>query len=294
MEALSPGGGLIVGIGAFLCAAGGLCTALLACHRTTWVGDLDIAGECLSAQDVKDMLRLVPILIPAQLSIGSLMNCMMFYYQHQACQMDVRAPWSDPLDPHPMQLNGSMYNIADCLAIIVFTPIVVMMVIPALEWVRGTQLGFGSRYTVGVSLGTASVLSAAVLEMLRRSSPKLPYVSHCAPNGVTMSSISAVWMVIPYALMGLAEVWAMPTMMHLAYNQAPPAARTFTSIMGFFFMGVSSALFSIIVILVSRWVPDDLNNGNLEYAYLANWSVAALFLICFIMNYRHFEQKIFD
>jgi len=294
VEALAPGGGFFVAIGAFTCAAGGLCAALIACHHTTWVGDVDLAGECLSARDMKDMLRLVPIIIPAQLSIGSLMNCMMFYYQHQACQMDVRAPWADPLEPNPRQFNGSMYNIADCLAIIVFTPIVVMVVIPAVEWVRGAPLGFGSRYIVGVSLGTASVLSAAILEMLRRSSPKLPHVSDCAPNGITMSSISAMWMVTPYALMGLAEVWAMPTMMHLAYNQAPPAARTFTSIMGFFFMGVSSALFSIIVTLVSRWVPDDLNNGHLEYAYLANWSVAALFLMLFIMNYRNFEQKSFD
>lgn len=294
LEALAPGGGLYVAIGAFLCAVAGLSFALIACYRTTWVGEADLAGECLSASDMKDMLRLVPILIPAQLSFGALMNCMMFYYQHQACQMDVRAPWADPLDPHPRQLNGSIYNIADCLAIIVFTPIVVMLIIPAVERVRGSALGFGFRYTVGVSLGTASVLSAAILEMYRRSTPKLNHLSDCAPNGIRMSSMNAMWMLLPYALMGLGEVWAMPTMMHLAYNQAPPAARTFTSIMGFFFMGVSSALFSIFVILFSRWVPDNLNNGNLEYAYLANWSLAVLFLICFTMLWRQFEQKTFD
>jgi dipeptide/tripeptide permease len=243
---------------------------------------------------MKDMLRLVPILIPAQLCFGALMNCMMFYYQHQACQMDVRVPWADPLDPKPTQLNGSIYNVADCLAVVMFTPIVIILIMPAIERVQGRPLDFGFRYTVGVILGSASVFFAGIIEILRRRSPKLHFVSDCAPDGITMSSIGAIWMVIPYALMGMGEVWAMPTIMHLAYNQAPPAARTLTSIMGFFLLGVSSSLFSIIVTLCSRWSPDNLNEGHLEYAYLANWIVAALFLAVFFFAYRRFEQKTFD
>ena len=59
----------------------------------------------------------------------------------------------------------------------------------------------------GISVAIASQLTAAGLEYSRRSANVLPIPSNCAPLGpdghVRMSAMSAFWMVLPYALVGI-------------------------------------------------------------------------------------------
>ena len=66
----------------------------------------------------------------------------------------------------------------------------------------------------GISVAIASQLAAAGLEYCRRTAKVLDVPSNCAPLGpdghVRMSAMSAFWMVLPYALVGIGGQWAGP------------------------------------------------------------------------------------
>ena len=63
----------------------------------------------------------------------------------------------------------------------------------------------------GISVAIASQLVAAGLEYSRRTAEVLPIPSNCAPLGpdghVRMSAMSAFFMVLPYALVGIGGVY---------------------------------------------------------------------------------------
>jgi len=254
--------------------------------RPTWVQSANLPDEGLPAGDVEDYYRLLPVLLTGNLAFGALYNSMQFWYQHQACQMDLRIfPGS------ASQVSGSFFNVADCVAVIVCTPVILSFIHPTFERVTGTKIGLTTKYSVGIGFGVASAVVAAVLEYIRRSVGRLDIASNCAPHGVNMSAVSASWMLIPFFLMGIAEIYVNPTLMFFAYQQSPPSMRTLSAVTFLFMMGVTTALFSILVFLLAEYVPDDLNKGHLEYGYYANIVIAGFFLSVFFVVSRRFQEK---
>jgi len=254
--------------------------------RPDWVGAARLLDEDLSAQDIMDFFRLIPVLLTGHMAFGALYNSMQFWYQLQACQMDLHI-WPGSAQ----QVSGSFFNVADCVAIVLCTPILVGLLHPALEKATGIPMSYGTKFCIGMVVAGTSVLLAAWFEVERRASPTLPIASNCAPHGIKMSSMHAGWMLLPYFLMGIAEIYIMPTLMFFAYNQAPPSMRTLSTVMGLFMMGITAAVFSVFVLACSIWVPDDLNKGNLERGYYANIALAATFYILFLSIMALFQEK---
>lgn len=172
--------------------------------------------------------------------------------------------------------------IADCLGIVVATPLALGIINPYLERVLGGYFGHGAKYGLGMSFGVASVVVAAYLENLRRVSPIMSHVSNCAPEGVQMSSISAVWMIVPFFLMGIGEIYTQPVLMHFAYTCSPASMRTLTAAMSLVIGAVSNALFTVQVSALSKYVPNDLNLGHLEYGYYMNIILGTVFYGVFV------------
>merc|ERR1719162_1836981 len=110
---------------------------------------------------------------------------MQFWFQQQACQMDLRVPYSTS----GAQFSGSFFMIADCLGIVIATPIAMNWVNPYLEKRSAGHFGTGGKFALGMGFATASVLLASHTERLRRELPVLPIESKCAPAGVHMSDI---------------------------------------------------------------------------------------------------------
>merc|ERR1719428_2733300 len=106
--------------------------------------------------------------------------------------------------------------------------------------------------------GVFSVLVAIHIEVLRKEAPVLATQSTCAPHGVTMSDIKGAWMTVPFFLMGVGEIYTQPTLMYFAYKQSPPSMRTLTAATSLFIGGVSTAIFSIMVQVLSAYVPNNL------------------------------------
>merc|ERR1719199_1803482 len=162
------------------------------CLKPTWMDTSPLPEETLTGKDVARFLSLLPVLFSANLAFSALYNSMQFWYQQQACQMDLRIPFVMSTS----QFAGSFFMIGDCLGIVIATPIAVGYVNPALEKAFG---GFktGAKFGLGMVFGVLSVLLAANMEVRRRFAPvMLGEPSNCAPDGVLMSKMSAVWMFV--------------------------------------------------------------------------------------------------
>lgn len=274
--------------------AAGLGVALIiSCNiRPDWAEGVRLPDERFSADEVSDYFRILPVLILGQLSFGPLYNSMGFWYQIQACQMDLRI-WPGS-DLNSQQVSGSFFNIADCFAIVVGTPLILGVIHPAVERATGFTLTYSVKYTIGMVVGVLSVCIAASLELQRRSSGRMEVGSNCAPNDLHMSSMSAHYMLIPFFLMGIAEIYVLPTLMFFAYTQSPKSMRTLSAVTSLFMMGIGSALFSVNAIALSKFVPDDLNNGHLEYGYFANIACAIVWTGLFFVVKASFQEKSFS
>merc|ERR1719162_761804 len=121
-----------------------------------------------------------------------------------------------------------------------------------------------------ICFGLASVVAAVEIERVRRASSILPIGSKCSPEGVQMSRIAAGWMAVPYFLMGVAEIYGLVTLLHYAYVNCPASMRTLSSASFFFIQAVASAIFAVETGALKGYIPDNLNDGHLEYGYLLN------------------------
>jgi len=134
------------------------------------------------------------------------------------------------------------------------------------------------------------VLLAAHIERLRKGVPVLPIASNCAPAGVEMSGMSASWMVAPFFLMGLGEIYTQPVLMHFAYSESPSSMRTLAVVTCLVIGAVSNALFTVEIAALTPFVPNDLNKGNLEYGHYANVVLGCVFCMLYLHSLKKFGE----
>lgn len=280
IKAVVASSGQAVLIGAFATAGLGALAIVLPCLDPSWLGAKKPGGATEGEREVQGFLHVLPVLFTGNLSFGALYNSMQFWYQLQACQMDLRTFGGD------FQLSGSFFNIADCLAIVIFTPILVDWMNPMCERVLGGHMTHGIKFGMGMLIAGVSVVVAGRLEQMRRNSGIVDATSNCAPPGIYMSSISATWMMVPFFLMGIGEIYSQPTLLHFAYSKSPSTMRTLAMAASFFIQGVSSALFAVLVEALSPYITNNLNDGHLEYGYYANIITAVVFYVLFMLVLR--------
>merc|ERR1719424_2679807 len=152
------------------------------------------------------------------------------------------------------------------------------------------RLGHGFKFGIGMAIAAISVLVAAKLELMRKAAAVLPVQSNCAPPGVNMSELQGAWMMVPYFLMGVAEIYTQPTLLHFAYSKSPPSMRTFAMAASFFIQAVSSAIFALLVKALSSYIPNDLNNGHLEFGYYVNIAIGITLFVPFLIVLKMHED----
>jgi dipeptide/tripeptide permease len=281
MESLVPSMGTPMMVAAFCCAGLGVLAVTVLCVSSAWLATGPDGTPTAEEQDTQKFIKLLPTLFMGSLSFGALYNSMQFWYQQQACQMDVRLG--------SIQLSGSFFNIADCFAIVLMTPILLDYINPFMEKKMG-KLGHGTKFGIGMAVAGISVLVAAKLELMRKGAAVLPIQSNCAPPGVNMSDLQGAWMMVPYFLMGVAEIYTQPTLLHFAYSQSPPSMRTFSMAASFFIQAVSSAIFALLVKALSSYIPNDLNTGHLEFGYYVNLLIGFALFVPFLAVLKMHEN----
>merc|ERR1712187_326701 len=226
----------------------------------------------LGADDVTRCLDCVPVLLIGNVVFNVLYNTMSSVFQAEACQMDVRLGSG----PHATQLTGAFLNLADSVAIIIFTPVIDRLFVPGVERMLQQKVSLNMKIYVGIAAAIGSQLVAALLEYLRKDAEVFDIPSRCAPldadgEHVRMSSISVFWMAIPYALIGIGEVLVNPVLQHYAYVGAPESMRSMLQAFNLFAMGgMPNAISAGLSMATKKFTPNNLNNGDLVNVYYIN------------------------
>ena len=217
------------------------------------------------------------------------------------------------------QMDATLLNSADCIAIIVIVPLLDSYIYPCVTSMLGRRIKATEKYMVGIVLSVIAIGCAALFEVKRRDAPFVPgcdgdnddgethddkfYMnnedcySQCAAVGVKMSDFSVWWMAIPFFLVGTAECLCNIPIYDLCYTQTPPAYRSLAQAVFLFMTAVGNMLTGALVTALSKYVTDDLNKGHLEYFYYVCMAFTLLFVpvnvYCF-SKFTEFDDEIIE
>eukprot|EP00472_Partenskyella_glossopodia_P008513 CAMPEP_0197538336 /NCGR_PEP_ID=MMETSP1318-20131121/59549_1 /TAXON_ID=552666 /ORGANISM="Partenskyella glossopodia, Strain RCC365" /LENGTH=605 /DNA_ID=CAMNT_0043096727 /DNA_START=234 /DNA_END=2051 /DNA_ORIENTATION=- len=317
----------IIAVVGCVCASAGVLMTAVATINTDWVGytpefveaqyeQLESkATDPASASDsvnedivnARDLWRVMPPVL-CSTSFWVAYNQMSSNFYSQSCQMDLRVGGS--------QLNAAILNIADCLTIMICIPLFDAFLYPFIERCKGSKFTLLQKMACGFLIGTVALVSAAVIEVYRKDSGVLDYTSdnasysNCGPiysddnpntceedaNGflgkkTCMSKMSVFWMAIPYCLIGIGECLISVQVYELCYSEIPLEMRSTAQAINLFTTSLASAIAAGLTIAWQSEIPDDLNNGYLEYMYYSIAGLQFVTFIFFVYATRNFEYK---
>mmetsp|Transcript_61147 Transcript_61147/g.186659 ORF Transcript_61147/g.186659 Transcript_61147/m.186659 type:complete len:725 (-) Transcript_61147:293-2467(-) len=254
------------------------CFSLVAAHLdNSWVKPLPASrSTTFTLAEVRKGLATLPFLIVINVAFSMPVNAVNEAMPSQGCQMNTMVGGS--------QMNGVFFRLFNGLSVVVFTPVFEAALLPALGRVQGSPIRAGQKLVAGMLLGALGNAAAAALEMRRRAAPLMcsVAVSECAPAGVHMRDISAFWMILPNALLGVAEILVYPCMYAFAYEAAPPRIRSLVQAMSLFFSGCVSNAFTTVALRVT--FPDDLDSGHMENYYFLNTVCVIAGLLLYVLS----------
>ena len=238
----------------------------------------------------------------------------MSFFALSACQMNVDIG-------EGVQINATMLNAADCIAIIIVVPLLDSYIYPWVAVRLGRKPKATEKYMCGIVLSVAAIIVAAQLEVMRRKSPFLSACpdddepafmaptpsptdvqddkfyaknegcySQCAATGVKMSDFSVWWMAIPFFLVGTAECLCNIPIYDLCYTQTPPAYRSLAQAVFLFMTAVGNMLTGAFITALSTYITDDLNDGHLEYFYYLCIVFVCMFIPINLYCFSHFTE----
>ena len=243
--------------------------------------------------DVWSVCRLAPFLALLALywAVYSQMSTTFFL---QACQMDLRVgPWLGGRVP-AFEMPIAALNLFDTIAVLLVIPLCDRVLFPALRRRWGLRLSMLQKVGGGFVLAVASMVAAAVLEVVRvgranagllTPTPNPCFDTHkhgavagtgaaaAAPRNVV--ALSVLWQVPQFFLIGTSEVLSSITAMEFFFAEAPASMRSLCAALNLSTSALGSLLVALTVPLARAWLPDDLNKGRLAAYY---WVLAAAML----------------
>ncbi|CAH9078746.1 unnamed protein product [Cuscuta europaea] len=196
------------------------------------------------------------------------------------------------------QIPAATYSIFSMLSLTLFVPLYDRFIVPFLRRYTKKEEGITllQRLGIGIALSVvASFVSAFVEERRRHIALTKPML-----KGGSVSSMSAMWLVPQLSLAGLAEAFTSIGLVEFYYKQFPENMRSVAG--SFFFLGMaaSSYLNSFLISIVHRttenaktgnWLPEDLNQGRLDYFYFLVTGLGVLNLAYFLLCSKWYQYK---
>lgn len=249
----------------------------------------------LPESPIRQCLDCVPVLLVGNIFYGILNSSTGSSFQSEACQMDTRA---DPHVEDGFQFSGDFFRLANPLAIVLFTPVLVNLLYPLVQRCVGREVSTGMKVTCGYLFAISSQLVASYLERVRVSRPVSDIQSRCAPKmpdgtHIHASQMSALWMLLPYALSGMGEIMVYPVLQHVAYEGAPEEMKSLMQAFTLFAMGaLPNAMASGVSQALSPLVPNNLNDGDLSSVYLINCGIGVVGLLLFWFVWKSAPKRL--
>ncbi|GJM88297.1 hypothetical protein PR202_ga04342 [Eleusine coracana subsp. coracana] len=220
-------------------------------------------------EDFKAVLRILPLWSAAiflSVAIGVQINFTIL----QALAMD-RAIG------HFKVPAGSMF-VSCLLSVVIFLGLLDRVLLPLWRCLTGHTPTPLQRIGAGHVITVISMVASAVIERRRLATV---HAAEQEGNPGWVSPMSAMWLVLPFALSGAGEALHFPGQVTLYYQEFPPALKNTATGMVAMIIALGFYLSTALIGIVRRttsWLPDNMNASRLENLY---WLLAVLVAVNF-------------
>ena len=253
--------------------------------------DTAIADAESSEADAAAVVRLLPV-AACVVVFWTVYSQMSSNFQLQGFQMDLHTMGT--------MLSPATLNVFDSVAIMLLIPAVDRGLYPCIHRITGVRLSMLTKMSIGFAFATASVIVAGFVERMRRSSPILPpeplsgNTSLCGGGDggapLPMSTLSIWWQTPQYILIGLSEIFAAITCYELFYSTVPPHMRSVCQSINLLCTAFGSLAAAGLNSACAAWIPDNLNDGHLDYLFFLLAGLMAADLLLFTVVGRRFAE----
>jgi peptide/histidine transporter 3/4 len=105
------------------------------------------------------------------------------------------------------------------------------------------------------------------------------------------SELNILWQIPQYVLVGVAEVFTAITYYDLFYSEVPSSMRSVCQAINMLTTSLGTMLGGTINSLCRSFLPDDLNQGNMEYVYFLIAALGAINLAVYMVVSRGFKYN---
>ncbi|XP_010937012.1 protein NRT1/ PTR FAMILY 8.3-like [Elaeis guineensis] len=186
----------------------------------------------------------------------------------------------------------------DVISVIMWVPIYDRIFVPIARRFTGKERGLSEiqRMGIGLFISVLAMAAAALLEMKRLDIAKAEHLEH---QKVAVP-LSILWQIPSYFLVGAAEVFTFIGQLEFSYDQSPDAMRSLCRALSLLTTALGNYLSSFIVTIVTSittrggktgWIPDNLNEGHLDYFFWLLAGLSILNLMIYIYCAMRYKSK---
>lgn len=241
-----------------------------------------------NVEDFKTIIKIIPIW-SSSIFLSTPIATQIGFLVLQALSMDRH------VGPH-ISIPAGSFLVFSLLVTALSLPLVDRIVYPTWHKLTGRYPTALQRIGVGHILTITSMVGFALLES-RRLHVVHSHQLENQPNSV--APISALWLVVPLAILGCGEAFHGPGSVDLYYQEFPKSLSSTATAMGTLVAGISFYLSTAIIGLMRRattWIPDNINKSRLDNVY---WVLAVagvlnfgFFVFCaFLYRYQSLSKE---
>ncbi|XP_031501578.1 protein NRT1/ PTR FAMILY 8.3-like [Nymphaea colorata] len=232
-------------------------------------------------EELKLLLRLLPVMVTGIIYSGVYAQMFtVFVEQGSIMQRNVGSFIVPP---------ATLYSF-EVLTAILCIPIYDTIIVAVGRKFTGNPRGFTELQRMGIGrfLIILSMIAAALVEMKRLESNR------------TGRLMNIAWQLPQYFLIGVSEVFTCIGQMEFFYDQSPDSLKSVCTAMALLTISLGNYFSSLTVTFVNwattrggdaGWIPDDLNQGHLDYFFWVLAGVSALNLVVYIACAKKYKLK---
>ncbi|KAL8162623.1 hypothetical protein V2J09_014112 [Rumex salicifolius] len=189
----------------------------------------------------------------------------------------------------------SSFNV---ISVIICVPVYDKLIVPIARNFTRKERGFSQLQRIGIGL-FVSIFSMAAAALVETKRLQIARELGLVDKRVAVP-MSILWQIPQFFLIGVAEVFTLIGKLEFFYDQSPDAMRSLGSALALLTMSVGNYLSSFVVTVVTAlttaggrpgWIPDNLNEGHLDYFFWLLAGLSFLNLLVYLVSSVRYKQK---
>ncbi|XP_022134753.1 protein NRT1/ PTR FAMILY 2.10-like [Momordica charantia] len=242
-------------------------------------------------EEVKCLVRVIPIWASAIIYHVATTQ-QQTYVVFQALQSDRR------LGATHFKIPAASYTIFTMIGLTIWIPFYDRILVPSLRRITGKEAGITllQKMGFGILIAILTMFVSAMVEQKRRNLALAAPLCEQAGRRGAISSMSALWLLPQLTLIGLSEAFTVIAQVEFYYKEFPESMRSVGGSFSFVGLALSNYLSGFMVTVVhhlstGNWLPEDLNQGRLDYFYFLVSALEVLNLGYFILCSKWYKYK---